>query len=271
MVKMGTIWDRTTEVLGGRAGMLFGIAALTLVLPAILRAALALAVPAMTPAGTLVGMIAGIAAALVSLIGQLAIIAASSDPSIDAAAGYRLAIRRLPAAIGVAIVISLAATLLMLPAVAALVAAHVDMAQLNTPGAMANISGGLASFIGIYGLVLLVVLILVAARLTVLNPVVLHERLGTGAIMRSWQLTRGLTWRIVGVLILFIVVAFIASFAAQMVVGTIAALIFGRDAVVVGLSVGIVGALLSALFTVVALAFTAQLYVALAGPPKIAA
>jgi hypothetical protein len=269
MVKMGTIWERTTEVLSGRAGMLFGIAALTLVLPGIVRLVLALMLPTTTPLGAIVGFALALAVGVISLWGQLTIIAASSDPSIDAAAGYRLAAARLPAALGVTILLSIAAFVLMLPIIVALVAAHVDVTTLNDATQIGNVPSGTAAFAGFYILVLLVVFLLAAARLTVLNPVVLHERLGIGAIKRSWQLTRGLTWRILGVLVLFIVVAAIAGMALQLVVGTIAALAFGRDAVsTVLLVTTVANSVLSAAFTVIALAFTAQLYVALAGPPQ---
>ncbi len=36
---MGNVWDRTSEVLSGRGGMLAGIAALTLFLPGAINAA----------------------------------------------------------------------------------------------------------------------------------------------------------------------------------------------------------------------------------------
>ncbi len=35
MVKMGNVWDRSTEVLSGRGGMLAGIAIPTLFVPAV--------------------------------------------------------------------------------------------------------------------------------------------------------------------------------------------------------------------------------------------
>lgn len=268
MVKMGTIWERTTEVLSGRAGMLFGIAALTLVLPAIVRLVIAMTLPTTTPLGAIVGFVLALAVGLISLWGQLTIIAASSDPSIDAGAGYRLAAARLPAALGVTILLSIAAFVLMIPLIVALVAAHVDVTTLNDATQIGNVPPGTAIFAAVYIVVLAIVFLLAATRLTVLNPVVLHERLGVAAIKRSWQLTRGLTWRILGVLVLFIVVAAIAGMAVQLVVGTLAALAFGRDALATVLLVtSIASALLSAAFTVIALAFTAQLYVALAGPP----
>ncbi len=112
---------------------------------------------------------------------------------------------------------------------------------------------------------LLVVAFVIGARLILLNPVILNERRGLGAVMRSFRLTRGLTLKIVGVMILFAIVLLVPMMAIQAVVGLVARLILGADAQpAIGFLAGTAGAAVTSLFSVVAAAFTAQLYVAVA-------
>ena len=107
-------------------------------------------------------------------------------------------------------------------------------------------------------------MLFVGARLLPLYAVVLEERLAVAAIARCWRLTRRHTWRLVGTVLLFVVVLMIATWAAQSVSGLIFRLILGGNAqATVALLAAAVAQAVSAALTLVAIVFSAQLYVAL--------
>lgn len=231
MVKMGDVWDRTSEVLGGRGGVLAGIAILTVFVPGVINAAYTSYAPAGALRSAIVVLLL-IAVTIASIWGQLAIIAAATDPATTRPAAQRQATERLLPALGVMLVLGIVATFAFLPAIVLLVMSHLDFAAManGTPPASPEASGPLL-LAGLYMLVAFVVLLFVGARLLPLYAVVLRERLGLGAIGRAWRLTRRHTWRLVGAVLLFMIVVMIASWAAQAVAGLVTALVLGGDAV----------------------------------------
>ncbi|HEX8554755.1 MAG TPA: hypothetical protein VF695_08620, partial [Sphingomonas sp.] len=101
--------------------------------------------------------------------------------------------------------------------------------------------------------------------------VVLNERRGVGAITRALHLSRGLTWKLIGVFILYLVVLIVAMSAAQAVVFLPLRLMLGEGQTAVAGFIGavaasVVSAVLVSLFSI----FVARLYVATAGAPQIA-
>lgn len=267
-VTIERVWDRTTEVLSGRSGVIASVAFLTLVLPPIVNGALVLLAP-QPPAAQLLTFVVGIASAVLSIWGSLAILALATHPSTDRSSAYRQATARLLPTIGVSLEIGIIALLLMAPMVIALTAtgfdfaAASDAANANTPQSMPSLAPGVAIFIVLYGLALVILAFWASARLMLVTAVVLNERLGLGAIRRAIALSRGLTWRLVGVLLLFAIVFGVAKFAAQAVVGLVFRLILGGEQVATALFLaGIAGAFVSAALMALAYVFTAQLYVA---------
>ncbi|MGR6329686.1 hypothetical protein ACU5AX_11525 [Sphingomonas sp. XXL09] len=269
MVKMSNVWDRSTEVLSGRGGMLAGIAIPTLFVPAVLRALWALAtapVPgtAAGPAAALVGGLLAIVIALISLWGQLALIAAASDPATQAADARHLATARFLPALGIAALLVAVLTVLALPPAVLAIQAGFDFTAPAGAPQPVTMAPGTAIGLSLYLVVLGLVILFVGARLVPLYAVVVNERRGLGAIAEAWRLTRRHTWRIVGVLLLWGIVLLIATWAAQAVVGTVFRLALGAGALnVVAFLVAVVGAAVSTVFSVIAIVFTAQLYVAL--------
>ena len=263
MVKMGNVWDRTVEVLNGRGGMLAGIAFLTLFVPAVIDAAhTAYAGAGMTKVA--VGAVLTLATTVVALWGQLALIAASTDPATDRAAALRQANARLAPALLVALLLAIVFSLLFLPVFALLVAAGVDFATVGNGVAPNVTSPGAAALAGLYGLVALVVLLFAGVRMLPLYAVVLHERHGARAIARSWRLTRRHSWRLIGALLLFLIVLLIATGAAQSVSGLVLRLVLGADArATVDFLASAIAQAVSTALTLVAVVFSAQLYVAL--------
>jgi len=253
--------------------MLVSIAALTLWLPTVVRTALALSVGGPAAAGGvptpgvagllfLVSLVVGV----VTIVGQLALIAAASDPATTRSEAFAIGARRLPLTLGLALLFALVVFVLLIPMMVPIAAAVANPAALTPQGmrtAMAGVSAGTRAFIGLYLLALVAVMLWLTARLALLNPVIVNERQGMRSFARSFALTRGLTWKIIGLAILFGIVSAVVVFATQSVVGIVFRLLLGADnaALVVLLTAAVVAVATSAL-TIVWTVFLAQLYVA---------
>ena len=140
-----------------------------------------------------------------------------------------------------------------------------DMASAR--GANAGLGPQIAGGIALYGLVLLGLLLWIGARLLITNAVIVREKRMFSALRQSWKLTRGMTWRIIGVILLFALVSWVSMLAANMVFGSIFALVTGGPAegiTLAGVLTSIVVAAVQTGFTVLVPAFTAKLYLALA-------
>lgn len=260
---IGQIWDRTTLVLQGRGGALAAIAVPAIFLPAVVRVAVAAYVPA-SPANAPVRALVGIAVLLVSLWGHLAVVALSSDPAHLPAHARALATRRLLPAFGLLLLLGVAIGVLLLPPIVAIgsVVTPATLAAMQA-GAMPAIPPGIGLFALLYLLAFALVLLVVGTRLFLLNAVIVNERLGVRAFRRSIDLTRGWTWRLIGLLILYLVVVGVAVLAAQTVVGVVARLILGADHVATATFLaGVAAAAVATAFAVVVAAFSAQLYLA---------
>jgi len=274
MVKMGTVWDRAVEVINGRTGMLASIAALTLWLPTVVRQAIGVAVvggngTAATPptSGTLLLLfLLSLVTAALAILGQLALIAVASDPATTRAEAFRVAATRLPLAIGLSLLLALVVFALLVPGLVPVVAvlAHPGaMSQQAMATAMAGISPGSRAFMGLYILLLVAVMIWLTARLVLLNPVIVNEREGVASFARSFALTRGLTWKIIGLAILLLIVAAVVVLAVQSVTGILFRLLLGADnAGLVALLTTAAVAVATSAITIVWTCFVAQLYVA---------
>lgn len=267
-LSIGSVWDAAVEAVRGRLGLLVPIAALTLFLPGVIQAALLLytaglgggepAVPTTTGAALRFALTLGLLA--LTFWGALAITAITGDPAVDAVEARRRASARLLPLLGVSLVLGLVMTLLFVPVLVALVGSGVDLAAMGS-GTMPRLEPGVSMFIGLYSLVITALLIWLLARLLPLVPAVLNERLGLRAIARSFRLTRGLALKLVGALLLYVIVLFVATKAAQWVTFIPLRLILGGEWIgVAAFLASVVGALVGAVFSLLAYAFTAQLY-----------
>jgi hypothetical protein len=269
-VTMSGVWDRTSEVLAQRQAPLGLIAAASLWLPAVIQQALTGATLGEAPPAAAGGAAAGagglvaLLVALVGLWGKLALVAVASEPGATARGAWRLAGRRLPAMVGLSLLVVLGVILLAVPLMVA-------MAPYTAAAALAGADGGRAlfaampagrrDFLIVYVLGLAIALLCLFVRLCVLNPVVVNEARGIGSFRRSLEVTRGHFWQLLGVTLLFGLVIWVAVYATQTVVGTVAALLIGtRHAAAVALVTTIFTAAVGAVGSVVALVFTAQFY-----------
>lgn len=262
---MTRVWDATSEFLNERASAVLAVTAGMIVAPAIVSGVAERLVTPGTPSGIAL-QILGAILSLVGVAGGLAITAIAIRPmSAREAAG--IGVRRLFPFIGVSIVLLLALIVGSLPVFVILGASGADFTQMMAgAGAMPDMSTGAAFGIFGYTLVLLLVLLWAAARLAVLGPVIVAERHGFGAIGRAWRLTRGHALKIIGVYILYGIVALVLMGGIGFAAGAIGALAGAGQSgfTIAGLVVVAVLAVLSALLSVVQSAFTGKLYTALA-------
>lgn len=265
MASMGTVWDRTAEFLSDNLGTVLPIALGAMFVPAAVSGSLSGLGQGATP-GLATGLgLASLLLAIVTFWGQLAVTALALDPAIGRGAA-NLATRRLPAALLVTIVLFVALFLLTIPAGVILALSGADLSA-SAAGGMPQVPPAAALWLLLYCLLLLPLLFWLGARLVVLLvPVIVGEKTMFGAISRSWSLTRGSAFKIVGVMIIYLVVASVAYLAATTAFGAIITLIAGRGEEGLSLTTVltvIVGGAVSTAFTVLGTAFAAKLYLAL--------
>lgn len=263
-VTMGNVWDRATEFLSDTSSAVARIALLGIFLPTAVSTIIAPLGAQSTGAGPL-AMVAvpliSLVLNLVALWGQLAIAALAIDPPAGRQAAIGLATQRVLPMIGVSLLLLLGFTLLVLPIPIVLAAAGYDLVAAMS-GVQVEVPMAAASVVALYVLVLIPVLLFIAARMALLTPVVVAERLGIGAIRRSFDLTRGLVWKIIGVLLLYGIVVGVASLAANTVFGSILQLIAGGEGAI-SVATVVTALIVSAVqtgFVVLAAAFVAKLY-----------
>ena len=266
MVTMSSVWDRTTEFLSDNVGAVAVIAATTLYLPAVVEAIVAPMQGAAQPGGLKFGLsVLSLVLSLIALFGQIALIALALDPARGPGGAFAVARSRFLPMIGVSVVLLVAAFVALLPPVLLLAADGVDLTAMSA-ATTPNVSPGTALVLFGYLLLLVPVAIWVSARLSIVGSIVVAERRGLGAIAHSWRLTRGLALRIAGAVILLLVVAGVASLAAELVFGSVFRIAFGNEGAVNAAVVltALFVSVVSAALTVIVTAFLAKLYLAAA-------
>jgi hypothetical protein len=263
MVKMSIVWDRTAEFLSDNIAAVLPIALLTFFVPASIQGNFAAAMTGAGEALKILLAVLQVVFALASLWGSLAITAMALDIATERSAA-NIATRRLIPALVVSIVMIVVASALVLPVPGILAFNGYDMAAMAR-GEDVNMSMGVAGFVVLYLLALTLFLLWLIARLVVATPVVVRESRVLSALGESWRLTRGSGLRIVGVIILFAIVSWVAALAAKTVFGSIFALVAGNGEGVTLSSVmtSIVVAAVQSAFMVIPPVFTAKLYLAL--------
>lgn len=266
MAKMSAVWDRTGEFLSEKTGTLTPLALIAFFVPASISTNLDVigAGAAMPTRLLLMGI--SLLLSVLSFWGSLTVmqVVLAGGP-VGAAAG--VAGRRLPAALLVSLVLGAGLALLFVPVTILLALRGFDLRTIAANGAQMSVDAQTAAILGLYLVVVLLILLFLFARLSVVSAVVLHERRLLGAIGRSWRLTRGNNWRILGVLLLLGIVAAIAQLAARTVFGTVFQLVVGGSDGGVPLATvltGIVVAAVQSVFLLVLAAFQGNLYHALA-------
>ena len=256
MVKMGTVWDRTAEFLTDNLPAILPIALLAYFVPFSIMGSLAPILYEMHGVMVALWVVVFALAALVNW-GGLALIAMALGK--DGEPGKE-ATRRLAPSLLVSILQFCAVMALALPAVLTirLSGAGVETMTLSLPIAV-------VWALSIYCVLALGLSVWLAARLVLINAVIVGEERWLGAVARSWVLTRGAALSIVGVTILYAVVAVVGMLATKLVFGSIFRLVAGPAD---GLSLSniltsVMVAAVQAGFTVIVPVFSAKLYQAL--------
>lgn len=265
MVRMSTVWDRTTEFVADNLGAIFPFALVIAAIAAVQDIANAASADA-SPETILAVSLIGFVLSLAPLAARLAVIVLAVDGARRGGEAVVLVLGRLLAVIGIIAIIGLVFVLLMVPLLVMLVAGGIDLTQMQHLDAAAvqaiptSVQGGIA----LYVLAIAAGLLWLGARLAVIFPVVLFERVLEGSFARSFDLTRGLALRIIGVLIMISVVGGVATTATRMVFGSVLRLVLGDGGAtgVASILTAIVAAAVVTLFTVISDTFAGKLYVA---------
>jgi hypothetical protein len=262
MVNMGNVWDRTTEFLSDNLGAILPLALITIFVPQSISGAIRQAGAAVNPA-----LAQGIALALLLPIiwGQLTITALALQPEAGRGAARSVATRRFGQAVLAGLIAFCVIVLLFLPIVFVLAASGVDLAALagKTPAAAPDMAPGTGAFIILYFLAWMVFAIFASIRFTtLLLPVVVAEGGVVRALRRSFAVSNGIAWKLLGVAILFVVVVIVAWLAVTSVFGTLFRFLdpdagpFSVGSIVVA----VLGALVTTMYYVLQSAFMAKVY-----------
>ncbi|QDZ06481.1 hypothetical protein FPZ24_02490 [Sphingomonas panacisoli] len=265
MVNMGNVWDRTTEFLSENMRALLPVILLAFLIPHTVNTLIKGAAPAVPSAlAQGIALICG----LIAIWGQLVVIALAFAPDGGRSRAISTATGSLGRAVGAMLILLAATAVLAVPVIATLVANGVDLSTFGSGGmAQANLSGAASVFVSLYSLVLGIVVLVVAVKLALLYPVVVAEGGVAAAIKRAWALSRGIVWKMIGVWLLFVIVYFVALAAITSGIGTVIGLFADmQNPFSVGrIVVAILGGAVTAAFTLIVAAFSAQLYRAVTG------
>ncbi|MFD1036356.1 hypothetical protein ACFQ15_17105 [Sphingomonas hankookensis] len=264
MAKIGTIWDRAVDFVRDHVGELMPVLLVTQFAAPALSGSLA-GVRAGATGGTAAAFgLVSLVTTLVSLWGALYLIAFSAQPNgqEQRAVAMGLAKSRFLPLIGVSIVLVAILAVLAIPGVVVVVASGFDFRSVmaGTPPQPEEFAKLGLSLLYFFALALFT--LWASARLLPINAVVAMERRGIGAIGRAFGLTRGMTWKLIGLLLLYAIVAGVAVSAAQFVVGGILGLLSDPNS---SFSLAIIGgaiavAAVSAALALYQTAFIGKLY-----------
>ena len=255
-------WDETREIFGRDGKLIIAVGLALIVLP---QAVAGLVAPAGSAAGA--GKPSGIvqlmmlAVFLLSLWGQLSIVRLALGPSTTVGDAIQHGLRRFPAALGAFAIMILGMAIVLIPIVMIfIVALGVDASSL-TPGQAS----------GPFGLLVLLMALLVIAisiRFMLVSAVASAETVGPLAILkRSWTLTAGNYWRLLGFIVLLLIAAIALIVAASIVGGILARLVsstiepFSLSALILAL----VTAAAQGVFSILAAVMMTRIYTQVAG------
>lgn len=255
-----TAWNETADYLKAHFGTLFTIAVALITLPNVALQAFGpgAAAPGAAPEPGLWLLLVPVVLVL-GITGSLAIstLALGRASTVGEAIGHGF--RRVLPMLGATLILVVALTLLLIPAV---LATGLEARDLLTP------TPATAGKVALLMLLILALLLFFGVRLLLMTPVGAAEPAGPIAIIaRSWALTRGHFWKLLGFLLLMAVAALVVVLVATMTVGLIVAALLGAPApgTAAGLVMLLVGGLLNAVFLVVMTTMVARLYLQLDG------
>ena len=249
-------WEESRSILA-RDGRLFASVALALVaLPSLISGLLSPdgSPPASSP--ILLDLIV-LVASIAALAGQLALMRLALGPSITVGGAIGHGLKRMPIYFVSALIIVAVLFIVAVIIAAILIALGVPVDAESMPMTPAVI----------VALVALMALVFFAAvRMLMGGPVATAEHLGPiGILRRSWTLTAGHFWQLLGFLLMFFIGAVVVLLVVQTVAGIVARLLLGPiepmslSALFVALFAAVANALVTGLFAVMLARIYAQL------------
>lgn len=269
MVSIGTTWDRTVDFVRDNMGALAPVVLATQFAPAAVSGSFDRLRMASTGGTSLALNLLTLAVTVIAMWGALYLtgFAAQDDKREQRHVARGIATKRFMPLVGVSILLFLIVVVIFVPAGLLAVASGFDFS-----GIMAGREPDPAQFATLgwtflYVFVAAIFMVWLFARLLPVTAVVAMERRGVGAIGRTFALTRGMALKLVGLLILYGIVAAIGVSAARFVFGGIFALFGAADSSV---SIGDIAAAIavSAVSAILALyqsAFVGKLYRGMVG------
>jgi hypothetical protein len=198
-------------------------------------------------------------ASLAALAGQLALVRLALGPSITVGSAIAHGLKRMPIYLLSAILIVVVLMALAIPFGLALAALGVPVDAKTMP-----LTPGVTFVL----LLFIALVVFIAVRMLMTAPVASAEDIGPVAIIqRSWSLTAGHWWHLLGFLLSFFIGAVVALLAVSAVSGAVAALLLGpiepmsASALLVALVEALANAAITGLFAVM----LARIYAQLAG------
>ena len=212
-------WDETREIFRRDGKLITAVALALIVLP---QAVAGLIAPqssgaAVRPSGGAQLMM--LIVFLISFWGQLAVIRLALGPSTTVGDAMQHGLRRFPATFGAFVLMIIGIAVVMIPVLAAFtVALGVNPESLQ--------QGQTTGPIGLVILLLVLLILAISIRFVLVTPVGAAENSGPIAILkRSWQLSAGNYWRLLGFVVLLLIAALALIVAASVVGGLLARLV----------------------------------------------
>ncbi|WP_343346633.1 glycerophosphoryl diester phosphodiesterase membrane domain-containing protein [Sphingomicrobium sp. XHP0239] len=260
-------WDDARPIIARDGRLMFIIALATVVLP---QAILTLVAPdsgetvdgAEGSSFLLLGL--NLLLALVNVVGSIAIATLALTKGASVADGLMRGLRRLLPTIGASFVLLIVVMAIVFGLM--LIGFAGSLPDLSDPEAMPEVSA-----LGVFAvLAILPILLFVGVRFMMMTPVIAAENEGIfGILRRTWRLTSGHFWRLLGFLILFGIGAIVFILGTTLVGGLLVKLLLGDPDPLTpaALVMGLISGLAAAVITIVYSTILARLYLQLAGKP----
>ena len=248
-------WDETREIFRRDGSLITTVALALIVLPEVVVGIIAPPQAAATADPSTVNQLLRLAAGLIALVGQLSLIRLTLGPSTTVGDAIGHGARRFPSTFGAIFLLALALTILAVPVIIILaLALGVDVSQMQRqPSGPA----------GLLILILALGVLAISIRFTLVSPIGSAESIGPiGIIKRSWRLTAGNYWRLLGFVVLLLIAALVLIAAAG-IVGSLLARLVSSDLEPFSISaliIALVGGAAQGAFSVLAALMLARVY-----------